>query len=150
MQRNVKAGNRMVELKNGVIGPIEPRGRRVRETRPGDYPGVPEAYLQLAELYGPALMGPPLCDELMALLQHMFTEEEAALVRHLKSGSMMTAAQVAADSSPARGERSAPVILTERRHVRRAPRGHTGQVRIRNERTVHVAANLPKTSSNVQ
>lgn len=86
----------MVRLKNGIIGPVEPRQRNVRETQPGDYPGVSEAYLALAELYGPKLMGPPLCDELMALLQHMFTEEEAMLVRHLKSGSMMSAEEIAA------------------------------------------------------
>ena len=96
MRRSVKAGNRMVELKNGVIGPVEPRQRKLREKRPGDFPGVPESYLEIAEIYGPKLMGPPLCDELMALLQHMFSEEQATLVRHLKSGSMMTAEQVAA------------------------------------------------------
>ncbi len=28
-------------------------------------------------------MGPPVCDELMALVQHLFTEEEAGVVRHL-------------------------------------------------------------------
>lgn len=53
------------------------------------------------------------------------------------------AAQVAAYYSQARGERSAPVIVTERRHVRRVPGGHTGQVLVRNERTVHVVAELP-------
>ena len=28
-------------------------------------------------------MGPPICDELIALVQHLFTEEEAGVVRHL-------------------------------------------------------------------
>jgi predicted ribosome quality control (RQC) complex YloA/Tae2 family protein len=54
------------------------------------------------------------------------------------------AAQVAAYYSGARGERSAEVTMTERRHVRRLPRGHTGQVLVRNEKTVTVPAELPE------
>ena len=57
---------------------------------------------------------------------------------------VLTAAQVAAYYSKARGERSAPVIVTERRHVRRVPRGHTGQVLVRNERNVQVSATMPQ------
>jgi predicted ribosome quality control (RQC) complex YloA/Tae2 family protein len=53
------------------------------------------------------------------------------------------AAQVAAYYSEARGERSAAVTMTERRHVRRLPGGHTGQVLVRNEETVHVPAEMP-------
>jgi Pyruvate/2-oxoacid:ferredoxin oxidoreductase delta subunit len=36
-----------------------------------------------AKLSSPLLLGPPLCDELMALVEHTFTEEEASVVRHL-------------------------------------------------------------------
>jgi len=47
----------------------------------GDYPSTPQAYLDVAELYGSAEFrgGGGICDELMALIQHMLTEEEAAL-----------------------------------------------------------------------
>jgi Pyruvate/2-oxoacid:ferredoxin oxidoreductase delta subunit len=41
-------------------------------------------------------MGPPICDELIALVQHMFTEEEASLVRYLRALPGKTAAAVAA------------------------------------------------------
>jgi len=41
-------------------------------------------------------MGPPICDELIALVGHMFTEEEASLVRHVKSPAGKTARAVAA------------------------------------------------------
>lgn len=56
---------------------------------------------------------------------------------------LRVAAQVAAYYSQARGERSAPVTVTERRHVRRLPGGHTGQVLVHNERTIYVTAELP-------
>jgi len=41
-------------------------------------------------------VGPAICDELMALVEHMYTEEEASLVRHLKPLPGKTAAAVAA------------------------------------------------------
>ena len=34
------------------------------------------------KLASPLLMGPPLCDELVAFVEHLLTEEEAGLVRH--------------------------------------------------------------------
>jgi Pyruvate/2-oxoacid:ferredoxin oxidoreductase delta subunit len=40
-------------------------------------------------------MGPPICDELIAFVQHVFTEEEASVARHLRPGSAMTAGKVA-------------------------------------------------------
>jgi len=40
-------------------------------------------------------MGPPICDELMALVQHVFTEEEAALVRRLSPLRARSAKQIA-------------------------------------------------------
>lgn len=64
--------------------------------RPGDYPDVPPAYLEIAQSYAnPLWFGPPLCDELVALVRHMFSEEEAELVRHIKSPLGKTAAAVA-------------------------------------------------------
>ena len=51
----------------------------------GDYPGVREATMAVARLYSSTLLlGPPMCDELVALVEHIFTEEEAEIVRHLK------------------------------------------------------------------
>ncbi|RIK40804.1 MAG: hypothetical protein DCC57_19290 [Chloroflexi bacterium] len=53
------------------------------------------------------------------------------------------AAQLAAYYSSFRGERAAVVAYTERRNVSRAPGGRTGQVLVRNERTLTVCAELP-------
>jgi Pyruvate/2-oxoacid:ferredoxin oxidoreductase delta subunit len=61
-----------------------------------DFSGVPQAYLEIAQNYSSAaLIGPPLCDELVALIQHMFTEEEAFIIRHLKPFRMKTAESLA-------------------------------------------------------
>jgi len=58
---------------------------------------VAQAHLDVArKLSSPLLFGPPLCDELIAFVQHLFTEEEAGVVRHLKLLTGMTAANVAA------------------------------------------------------
>ncbi|MFH1149199.1 MAG: 4Fe-4S dicluster domain-containing protein [Actinomycetota bacterium] len=49
------------------------------------YQGVSRAHTEVARHYSsPFLMGPPVCDELMALVEHMYTEEQADVVRHLK------------------------------------------------------------------
>lgn len=57
---------------------------------------------------------------------------------------IQAAAQLAAYYSSLRGEKAAPVAITQRRFVKRLPGGHTGQVTLRNERTVVVAARLPR------
>jgi hypothetical protein len=45
---------------------------------------MPAVYLDVAKkLSNPLLMGPPICEELMAFVRHLFTEEEAGIVRHL-------------------------------------------------------------------
>ena len=83
------AGNRLIEIRNGVIKPIEPRSVNINVKVPGDYPDLPQAYFDVAEMYGPKFGGPPLCDEFVVLLKHLFTEEEAMAVRRLngaKSG----------------------------------------------------------------
>ena len=70
---------------NKPIFPAEPRVSTAQPRKRADYPHVPTAYLDAAKrLSHPMLMGPPLCDELIALVQHLFTEEEAALVRRLR------------------------------------------------------------------
>lgn len=82
--------NRMIQMKDGVVGPTEPKLKTVKFKMAGDYQGVPEAYLEIAGHYGPGFYGPRLCDELLALVQHMFTEDEAAVIRHLKPNKMMS------------------------------------------------------------
>jgi NAD-dependent dihydropyrimidine dehydrogenase PreA subunit len=47
------------------------------------------------KLASPVLMGPPLCDELMAFVRHTFTEDEAEVVRHLRVVKARTAAGLA-------------------------------------------------------
>lgn len=78
------AGRRVIEVGKKIIGPTKPREKRVQVRAIGDYPAVSRAHLDVAQrLSSPALMGPPICDELIAFVQHVFTEEEASLVRHL-------------------------------------------------------------------
>lgn len=71
------------------LRPLRPRHRR-------DYAHLPQAYLDLAcKLASPLRGGPPLCDELVALVQHVFTEDEAAVACHLGTFVGRTAWQVA-------------------------------------------------------
>ena len=87
---------RVVEVRDGVIGPPPGRPRTVRPRRPEDFPTVARAHVALARrLSSPLLMGPPLCDELVALVQHTFTEEESSVAAHLAGTRSRTAAQVA-------------------------------------------------------
>jgi len=66
-------------------GPPPPRPVSVRRRCPADYPGLNPDQLAMAEaLSSPLLMGPPLCDQLVALAAHVFDPEEAALARHLR------------------------------------------------------------------
>ena len=75
---------RVILVNKSIIGPGKPREKTVRVKRAGDYPGVPAAYLDLAKkLSSPLLMGPPICDELIAFVRHTFTEEEAGVVCRL-------------------------------------------------------------------
>ncbi len=88
---------RVIQIKDGIIGPREPRLRSLRPKQTSDYPGVPAPCLEVAKMYSnPLLMGPPICDELIALVEHIYTEEEASLVRHLRALPGKTAAAVAA------------------------------------------------------
>ena len=54
------------------------------------------AHLEVAKTYSnPLLIGPPMSEELLALVEHMFTEDEADIVRHLKPWRPKTAAWLA-------------------------------------------------------
>ena len=97
MAQGRKYKNRYIQKKEGVIGPVPPQPRTVVRKSIGDYPRTPPAYLEVAENYASRkLRGPGICDELMELIQHLFTEEEAALCRHIKPGVFdCTAAKIA-------------------------------------------------------
>jgi Pyruvate/2-oxoacid:ferredoxin oxidoreductase delta subunit len=87
---------RVIEIRKNLIGPTEPRNPKVRVRKIIDYPHVPKAILDLAEkLTHWKLSGPPICDELIAFIQHVFTEEEASVARHLRPMSGQTAAAIA-------------------------------------------------------
>ena len=70
---------------------IDVGGRLAPDTSPrrsaralADDPNVSQAHRDVARrLSSPVLMGPPLCDELVALVEHLYSEEEARVVRHL-------------------------------------------------------------------
>ena len=87
---------RIIQVNQGIVGPIEPRAKSVRLRRLSDYPTVSKPHLAVAKrLSSPLLMGPPICDELIALVEHTFTEDEARVVRRLQSLRGKTAAEVA-------------------------------------------------------
>jgi Pyruvate/2-oxoacid:ferredoxin oxidoreductase delta subunit len=87
----------MTKTPTPTSGPAGPQLRRVRPRKISDYPHVPAAYLDAIENYSrPLVMGPPVCDELVALVQHFLTEEEAGVVRHLGLLRGRSAAQIAA------------------------------------------------------
>jgi len=97
--------SRIIQIKDGVVGPREPRLRSVKARKITDYPGVPGPYRQIAQSYSnPLIMGPPICDELMALVQHMYSEEEAAIVQHLRPPLPKRAASLAAAAHRAEEE----------------------------------------------
>lgn len=61
-----------------------------------DHARVSRPHMDLVRTYSsPALLGPPVCDELVALVEHMYTEEEAEVARHLKPWRPRTAASLA-------------------------------------------------------
>jgi ferredoxin len=63
-------------------------------------------------------MGPPLCDELLALVEHMFTEDEADVVRHIKPWKPKTAAHLAdASGRPLAEVREILDRLANQKHV---------------------------------
>jgi len=90
------SARRVIQVNKNIIGPTEPRRKTLQARKAGDYPNVPKAHLDLAKkLSSPMLIGPPICDELIALVEHTFTEEEAAAARHLGGLKGRTARHVA-------------------------------------------------------
>ncbi len=86
----------MIELNQAIVGPRQPRLKNVRPRKLSDYPQVPRPWLDVAQrLSSTVRMGPPICDQLVAFVQHVFTEEEASVARHLGLFRGRTAASVA-------------------------------------------------------
>jgi hypothetical protein len=69
---------------------------RVKVRTLNDYPDIQPAYRSIARNYAtPLLIGPPLCDELMALILHLYTEEEAQLAQYVTSPVGISAREIA-------------------------------------------------------
>lgn len=65
----------------------------------GRYPAVSEAHVEIARTYSsPSLQGPRMCPELVAFVAHLFTDEEAQVVRHMKPWRPRTAASLSRSS----------------------------------------------------
>ncbi|MBU2547866.1 MAG: 4Fe-4S binding protein [Proteobacteria bacterium] len=92
-----KYGNRFVEKTGSRIGPTPPRSKNVVPRRFGDYPGVPQAFLDAAACRANRDdSGPILSDELMEFIRHTFTQEEASIYRRIQPGAKdNTAARIA-------------------------------------------------------
>lgn len=78
------AGNRFVQKKNGIYGPVDPLPVELEERKPEDFPNVPGVYLEVADMWGPRFGGPPLSEKWMTVLRHLFTEVEATLFLQLR------------------------------------------------------------------
>ncbi|MBN1382592.1 MAG: 4Fe-4S binding protein [Deltaproteobacteria bacterium] len=93
------SGSRIIQIAQNVIGPGEPKSKKLKVRRESDFPGVPRVHLAAAVKYtDPMLLGPPLCDELIDLVHHMFTEEEAAVFLPLGLLVGKTARQIAKEA----------------------------------------------------
>ncbi|MBN1910753.1 MAG: 4Fe-4S binding protein [Pirellulales bacterium] len=87
---------RVIQVEQSIIGPTPPRAKTLRTRKVDDYPNVSQVHRDLAQkLSSPLLMGPPICDEFMAFVTHTFTEEEAAVARHVGKMRGRTAQQIA-------------------------------------------------------
>jgi Pyruvate/2-oxoacid:ferredoxin oxidoreductase delta subunit len=81
---DLEPNRRVIEVHRSIVDAAEPQPKAIRPRKASDYPHVARAWLDLAQrLSSPVRLGPPLCDELIAFVQHVFTEEEASVARHL-------------------------------------------------------------------
>jgi Pyruvate/2-oxoacid:ferredoxin oxidoreductase delta subunit len=87
---------RIIEVNESIVGPRTPKLKTVRPRKLTDYPNLPAAYRDAARaLASPLRMGPPICDELIDFVQHLFTEEEASVARHIGLYSGTSAVDIA-------------------------------------------------------
>lgn len=76
--------NPIIQINSGIIGPRTPREVSVKVKKLKDYPEISASILDVVKNFSSIkLAGPPVCDELVELIAHMFTEEEASLFRHI-------------------------------------------------------------------
>ena len=95
---------KVIRIEQGLVRPETPRTATVRAKRlriPTPSQGHQEA---AGRLSSPLLMGPPICDELIALVEHTFREDEAEVVGALSGVHSRNAAQVAARTGRPRDE----------------------------------------------
>jgi len=85
----------------------------------GDYPDISKAHMAMAKKYSSTrLLGPPICDELVSLVEHMFSEEEAQVARNLKPWRPTTAKKIAAAAGrPLREVEAVLDVLAHEKHV---------------------------------
>jgi len=58
----------------------------------GSYRGISKAHMTVVRNYSsPVILGPPVCDELVALIEHLYTEEEAEVMQYIKPYMMRAA-----------------------------------------------------------
>ncbi len=119
MNKTTDSSSRIIQVKDGIIGPVEPRPVTVQHKKIGDYPGIPAVYLETAKNHSsPVMSNPPICDELIALVQHMYTEEEASLARHIKTLKKLTAAELAKlENRPVEEVRKIMERLANEKHI---------------------------------
>ncbi len=73
--------NRVIQIKEGIAGPVMPLEKNVNQRKIGDYPNFPKVYHEVAQNYtSTSLIGPPICDEFMALIQDSFYQHLLFLV----------------------------------------------------------------------
>ncbi len=90
------SSRRVIQVHKSMLGPADPRPKTVRPRKLADFPGLPEVYHAIAgKLSSPLLMGPPICEELVVLVRHLFTEEEAGAAGRLSGLRWTAAAKVA-------------------------------------------------------
>ena len=51
MNTTTDSRSRIIQIKDGIIGPVKPRLKTVKPKKIGDYPEVPKAYLEIAKIY---------------------------------------------------------------------------------------------------
>ncbi len=119
MNKTSNTSTRVIQIKDGIIGPVEPSLKTLKPKKIGDYPEVPKVYLEVARnLSSPLQLNPPICDELIALVQHMYTEEEASFVRHIKPLRKKSAAEIARlENRPVEEVREILEFLANDKHV---------------------------------
>lgn len=76
------------------------------------FPGITKAQLQVAKNYSsPWLLGPELCPELISVIEHLYTPEQAEVVQYITPLRLKTSKQIAQESN--RPEPEVRAILEE-------------------------------------